>query len=155
MRWVSKREASRIEDEAYSLLRIFDVNMSLLYGEGPNAFQPLQHKILKQSEDCTLLLWNSDAIRDLKMTKPERGLWVYMLKAYNHSHVGSASIPIQRGLLNCAVQSQQRDDRDDRAFLAIALRPRSILDKSYEDINVRLGPGFFVIANSDLMNRDK
>lgn len=65
MYWASRRQASRIEDEAYLLLGIFDVNMPLLYGEGPKAFQRLQHKILKQSEDCALLLWNSDATRDL------------------------------------------------------------------------------------------
>ena len=34
MSWVSKRETSRVEDMAYSLMGILGVNMPLLYGEG-------------------------------------------------------------------------------------------------------------------------
>ena len=34
MTWASKRETTRIEDTAYCLLGIFDINMPLLYGEG-------------------------------------------------------------------------------------------------------------------------
>ncbi|KAH8890045.1 HET-domain-containing protein [Thozetella sp. PMI_491] len=39
MAWASQRETSRTEDIAYCLLGLFDVNMPLIYGEGPNAFQ--------------------------------------------------------------------------------------------------------------------
>ena len=35
MSWAADRETTRIEDVAYSLLGIFDINMPLLYGEGP------------------------------------------------------------------------------------------------------------------------
>jgi hypothetical protein len=34
MSWAAGRETTRIEDLAYCLLGIFDVNMPLLYGEG-------------------------------------------------------------------------------------------------------------------------
>lgn len=34
MSWVSDRSATRVEDIAYSLMGLFDVNMPLLYGEG-------------------------------------------------------------------------------------------------------------------------
>ncbi|RDX46388.1 HET-domain-containing protein [Lentinus brumalis] len=34
MSWASKRSTTRVEDEAYSLLGIFDINMPTLYGEG-------------------------------------------------------------------------------------------------------------------------
>ena len=34
MSWASKRITTRVEDEAYSLLGIFGINMPLIYGEG-------------------------------------------------------------------------------------------------------------------------
>lgn len=39
MSWVVGRQTTRIEDRAYSLLGIFQLNMPLLYGEGAAAFQ--------------------------------------------------------------------------------------------------------------------
>jgi hypothetical protein len=48
MRWASSRRTTRAEDIAYCLMGIFDVNMPLLYGEGPKAFIRLQEEILKR-----------------------------------------------------------------------------------------------------------
>lgn len=42
MSWASRRETSRVEDNAYCLLGIFGINMPLLYGEKERAFQRLQ-----------------------------------------------------------------------------------------------------------------
>ena len=39
--WASSRKTTRVEDVAYSLMGIFDVNMPLLYGEGNKAFMRL------------------------------------------------------------------------------------------------------------------
>jgi hypothetical protein len=59
MSWAANRNTSRPEDMAYCLMGIFNVNMSLLYGEGEeNAFLRLQKKIMKVSEDHTLFLWH-------------------------------------------------------------------------------------------------
>ncbi|PKS07150.1 hypothetical protein jhhlp_005750 [Lomentospora prolificans] len=55
--WASKRDTLRVEDRAYSLLGIFNVNMPLLYGEGQNAFIRLQEEIIRRSEDLSLLAW--------------------------------------------------------------------------------------------------
>ncbi|KAK7968011.1 uncharacterized protein PG986_002288 [Apiospora aurea] len=58
MKWASKRETSRPEDLAYSLLGIFDANMPLLYGEGgAKAFIRLQEEILRSSNDHTIFAW--------------------------------------------------------------------------------------------------
>ena len=46
MSWVSNRKTSRLEDIAYCLMGVFDVNMPLLYGEGQKAFMRLQHEIV-------------------------------------------------------------------------------------------------------------
>ncbi|KAF4500194.1 Vegetative incompatibility HET-E-1 [Fusarium agapanthi] len=42
MSWASMRQTTRLEDQAYSLMGLFDVNMPLIYGEGPKAFYRLQ-----------------------------------------------------------------------------------------------------------------
>lgn len=57
MSWAAKRQTTRIEDVAYSLLGIFDVKMPLIYGEGSKAFIRLQEEVLRQSSDYTILAW--------------------------------------------------------------------------------------------------
>lgn len=53
--WASNRTTSRIEDSAYSLLGLLDVNLPLLYGEGSKAFRRLQEEILKSRHDESIL----------------------------------------------------------------------------------------------------
>ncbi|KAN0070370.1 hypothetical protein V8E54_011239 [Elaphomyces granulatus] len=51
MLWAEKRETTREEDKAYSLLGIFDVYMPLIYGEGrENAFKRLREEMDKASK---------------------------------------------------------------------------------------------------------
>lgn len=57
MSWAALRETKRVEDRAYSLLGIFDVNMSLIYGEGMKAFRRLQEEIIKRNNDLTIFAW--------------------------------------------------------------------------------------------------
>ena len=57
MSWISKRATTRLEDIAYCMLGIFDINMPLLYGEGSRAFGRLQEEILKSNDDQTLFCW--------------------------------------------------------------------------------------------------
>ncbi|KAK3317429.1 heterokaryon incompatibility protein-domain-containing protein [Cercophora scortea] len=66
MRWASARETTRVEDMAYCLLGIFDVNMPMLYGEGEKAFLRLQEEICKSSDDHSLFAWRQ---------KPEGDEW--------------------------------------------------------------------------------
>ena len=58
MSWAALRETTRIEDMAYCLLGLFDINMPLLYGEGDRAFIRLQHEILQtQAHDESIFAW--------------------------------------------------------------------------------------------------
>ncbi|RDX47125.1 HET-domain-containing protein [Lentinus brumalis] len=57
MSWFQKRKTTRLEDEAYCLLGLFEIHMPPLYGEGRNAFRRLQEEIMKQSADTTLFAW--------------------------------------------------------------------------------------------------
>jgi hypothetical protein len=75
MSWASHRETTRIEDTAYCLLGIFDVNMPLLYGEGQKAFLRLQEEILRASSDYSLFAWGLDlkSVSDLEtLVRAER-----------------------------------------------------------------------------------
>lgn len=57
MAWASQRETTRVEDIAYCLLGIFNINMPLLYGEGDKAFTRLQKEIIKSFDDDSILAW--------------------------------------------------------------------------------------------------
>ena len=57
MSWAATRETTRIEDVAYCLLGLFEINMPLLYGEGTRAFIRLQKEIVAQSSDHSIFAW--------------------------------------------------------------------------------------------------
>jgi hypothetical protein len=63
MYWLSQRVTTRIEDLAYCMLGLFDIDMPLLYGEGSKAFIRLQEEIIKISNDHTIFCWTwTDAV---------------------------------------------------------------------------------------------
>ncbi|KAH3983276.1 hypothetical protein HBH98_069080 [Parastagonospora nodorum] len=55
--WAAKRKTSRLEDAAYCLLGLFDLNMPLLYGEGEKAFRRLQLEIIRSTPDLSIFAW--------------------------------------------------------------------------------------------------
>ncbi|KAK1757850.1 heterokaryon incompatibility protein-domain-containing protein [Echria macrotheca] len=57
MSWAANRETTRIEDTAYCLFGIFDINMPLLYGEEHKAFRRLQEEIIRSSHDLSIYAW--------------------------------------------------------------------------------------------------
>ncbi|KAK3385678.1 heterokaryon incompatibility protein-domain-containing protein [Podospora didyma] len=57
MSWASRRNTTRVEDMAYCLMGLFDVNMPLIYGEGEKAFTRLQEEIVKTTEDLSIFAW--------------------------------------------------------------------------------------------------
>ncbi|KIM62504.1 hypothetical protein SCLCIDRAFT_60203, partial [Scleroderma citrinum Foug A] len=57
MSWAANRTTTRVEDRAYSLLGLLDVNMPMLYGEGRRAFQRLQLEIIRVSNDQSIFAW--------------------------------------------------------------------------------------------------
>jgi hypothetical protein len=62
--WIERRQTKLEEDEAYSLLGIFNVHMPLIYGEGKdNAFRRLKEEIHKHSKDI-------ECVQHLRQTDP-------------------------------------------------------------------------------------
>ncbi|KAI4151107.1 MAG: hypothetical protein L6R39_002118 [Caloplaca ligustica] len=60
MFWASGRQTTRVEDRAYCLLGLFDINMPLLYGERKEAFTRLQLEIIKKYDDESIFAWMND-----------------------------------------------------------------------------------------------
>ncbi|KAI1396882.1 heterokaryon incompatibility protein-domain-containing protein [Hypoxylon fuscum] len=59
MSWASARQTTRVEDTAYCLLGLFDINIPLLYGEGSKAFIRLQEEICRNTTDMSLFAWKA------------------------------------------------------------------------------------------------
>ena len=55
--WTRSRKTTRVEDEAYSLLGLFDIHMPIIYGEGTSALVRLQTEIMQTIPDQTLFAW--------------------------------------------------------------------------------------------------
>lgn len=65
MSWAASRTTSRLEDVAYCLMGLFEVNMPMLYGEGTQAFIRLQEEIIRRTEDYTIFAWTADPLNNM------------------------------------------------------------------------------------------
>ena len=66
MSWAADRKTTRLEDEAYCLMGIFNINMPTLYGEGGKAFYRLQEEIMRTYIDTSILAWGEPSKVDVK-----------------------------------------------------------------------------------------
>ena len=60
MSWAVRRTTTRVEDRAYSLMGLLDVNMPMLYGEGKKAFHRLQLEVIRASNDQSIFALSWD-----------------------------------------------------------------------------------------------
>ncbi|KAK7978660.1 hypothetical protein PG988_006150 [Apiospora saccharicola] len=65
MSWAAARTTSRVKDQAYSLMGLFNVNMPMIYGEKEKAFIRLQQQIIASSTDESIFAWDLGALDDL------------------------------------------------------------------------------------------
>lgn len=108
MSWASKRQTTREEDRAYSLMGIFGVNMPTIYGEGANAFIRLQEEILKHVPDQSIFAWgptlyddellyndlSSHSTSDDDRYWQSRNLFAWSPDAFVNS-IGIRSVPVE------------------------------------------------------------
>ena len=88
MSWASKRSTTRVEDEAYCLMGLFNVNMATIYGEGRQAFQRLQYEIVKQSFDTSLFAWGgSTRSETITPVEPQEVYELLNSSTQNHSYL--------------------------------------------------------------------
>lgn len=109
MSWASNRQTTRKEDQAYSLMGLFGVNMPTIYGEEDKAFIRLQLAIIQQSSDHSLFAWGdahthekyraeerSDTLtHDPYWTRDYRSLLASTPKLFEHS-AGIEPLPIEQ-----------------------------------------------------------
>ena len=69
MSLAAQRETTKVEDLAYNLIGILDVDMPLLYGEVTRAFQRLQKEIFQETVDLSLFTWQSTGHKFLHRLK--------------------------------------------------------------------------------------
>ncbi|KAH7066373.1 heterokaryon incompatibility protein-domain-containing protein [Paraphoma chrysanthemicola] len=55
--WAAPRITTRVEDRAYCMLGLVQVNMPMLYGEGDRAFYRLQLEIIRQTNEHSIFAW--------------------------------------------------------------------------------------------------
>ena len=60
MSWAANRITTRVEDRAYSLMGLFDINMPMIYGEREKAFLRLQQQIIQMSKDESIFAWDME-----------------------------------------------------------------------------------------------
>lgn len=58
MSWPASRQTTRLENAAYCLMGLFDVGISLSYGDGSKAFPRLQQAIMQKTEDESTFAWS-------------------------------------------------------------------------------------------------
>ncbi|OTB03184.1 hypothetical protein M426DRAFT_60897, partial [Hypoxylon sp. CI-4A] len=87
MSWASSRQTTRIEDEAYFLLGIFDINMPMIYGEGSKAFRRLQEEIAKSTNDLSLFAWTAELPKTGGRSEPKyRGIFAKSPREFASAH---------------------------------------------------------------------
>ncbi|KAK5112056.1 hypothetical protein LTR85_011637 [Meristemomyces frigidus] len=91
MSWAALRETTRVEDEAYCLLGLFNINMPLLYGEGSKAFFRLQREIIDRYEDESIFAWldahpacNEHRDKIMPLLAPHPSWFVYISRVSTH-----------------------------------------------------------------------
>ena len=57
MSWASRRQTTRVEDRAYSLVGLFHVSLTVAYGEGQRAFQRLVETISEKHPSWDIFTW--------------------------------------------------------------------------------------------------
>ncbi|CDO75958.1 hypothetical protein BN946_scf184888.g8 [Trametes cinnabarina] len=72
MWWASARRTTRVEDQAYCLMGIFDVQLAIIYGGTQQAFLRLQEEILKHTSDQTLFAWGNTLPRGASPVRERR-----------------------------------------------------------------------------------
>ncbi|KAI3336678.1 HET-domain-containing protein [Xylariaceae sp. AK1471] len=155
MSWAAKREVTRPEDMAYSLMGIFSVNMPLLYGEGgERAFLRLQEEIMRESDDQSLFAWVDqysppNARFGLLAPSPSNFLYSNSIIPYQDWEPRSPYAMTNRGLrielhltaLNdgqyvAAVDCPAPPNFENSSFLAIYLEKLSDWDGQYTRVRV-------------------
>ena len=121
MSWAAERETTRVEDRAYSLLGIFDLNMPTLYGEGERAFRRLQEEILRRIPDQTLFAINEEPLYPILPIQGDggEGYYVDSGRSLDHYTIATAYMetPVFSSSPSSFIHSGLVDTMSERDYL--------------------------------------
>ncbi|KAH8631977.1 hypothetical protein IG631_13660 [Alternaria alternata] len=139
--WMAKRRTTRVEDQAYCLLGLLDINMPLLYGEGIKAFIRLQEAVLSGSDDISLLAWGynlpcspNDSYLATSpaafLEHPKENFWRHRRTSRTHTTVTGRGLHIELFMVLIDAQEkiwlgiveEQQQDGDRFASIGILLK---------------------------------
>lgn len=127
MRWAAGRQTTRVEDIAYCLLGLFDVNMTPQYGEGKKAFIRLQKEILSQDDDQALFAWHvnkndvgsPETLFGLLADCPDRFLEIGSTELVTPKSIGGQPVTVTPRAINIELFLIPCHDKGRADFLAI------------------------------------
>lgn len=152
--WAAGRVTTRIEDIAYSLLGLFDVNMPLLYGEGEKAFQRLLQEIIKGTGDPSVLVsWGVGAPLRQDPSHYERSSNVRWLEIRGRasstvSLLNPRTLTIEALTTPCMIQEGGFSYRDDKLVIAV-------IDCIFDDSRSRIGIALRRRGNGDIYEQNR
>ncbi|TBU45301.1 hypothetical protein BD309DRAFT_890662 [Dichomitus squalens] len=117
--WAARRQTSRKEDRAYSLLGVFNINMPTLYGEGSRAFRRLQEEIVRRIPDLSLFAWSG---RVYGNCKPGQDLVQALENAQSFTKLTSSSTPFVSGISHFESGKKIRAIAHDDLFHRLKLK---------------------------------
>ncbi|KAK8113031.1 hypothetical protein PG984_013557 [Apiospora sp. TS-2023a] len=127
MSWAATRQTTRGEDLAYSLLGIFGVSMSLLYGEVAHvAFRRLQEEIIRTSNDLSIFTWNT-------LEQIDRSSEIGVLSSTVSQFANTSNVPI------LASSPSRRVSSSKHAYL---YKPSEVEHTGFSSITVENGNAF-------------
>lgn len=154
MSWAARRKTTRVEDMAYCLLGIFDINMPLLYGERQKAFVRLQEAILRQTGDLSIFAW--DVAQQDGLSKDPRVEYYEavpfapnpacfqnceIVECFSGNVLPSPSITITSAGVRLSACINSKKGSDDKLLhLQCKAIPDSTKQDEYLTLAIRLGP---------------
>jgi hypothetical protein len=113
MSWASSRTTTRTEDQAYCMLGILGVHMSLLYGEGQNAFRRLQEELIKISDDETIFAHSGLKVLATCSQEFSSGRYLTILKKDNSApySITNAGLHIHMRVLKLEADARSISDQ--------------------------------------------
>ncbi|KAJ8132250.1 hypothetical protein O1611_g1380 [Lasiodiplodia mahajangana] len=104
MSWASRRQTTRLEDEAYCLLGLFGVTMPLLYGEGRRAFRRLQEEIIKELDDESIFAWQGGTDHGLLASCPAQFAFSHSIQRSNERPISDSAGDLPFAITNRGIR---------------------------------------------------
>ncbi|KAI1127252.1 heterokaryon incompatibility protein-domain-containing protein [Nemania abortiva] len=104
MSWASRRQTTRLEDEAYCLLGLFGVTMPLLYGEGRRAFRRLQEEVIKEIDDESIFAWQGGTDYGLLASCPAQFAFSHFIQRSDERPIGESAGDLPFAITNRGIR---------------------------------------------------